>query len=475
MDGIAEGGSGNRPQLYKLIFDQDLDEVHLLIDFISGRADHSLAHLSIPGPNGSTHAMNSREIIQAVADMRFPPKGNDDAVNANNAAMLLLAKDRLSSLAAPARGLTIAYTAMFIGAEVGPWRAQLWHRLSNRWARLSGRQQTASEAARKRGKTADEGDMRLDLAARAFPILQPHACRFRAWRDRLALFSLGWLLLTALAYWDASLGRASLDRLDQNWKTYTEELRDNPALLPCGEAKTPDDQKAAEDARTALACRRHSYHLWMGEAAVQQVRDVFQCRGMHRYQRVIHVWCWHWLLSGSNTTANSTSTTANPVGADTLPQSIKDNATYWQIATSLLSVFTTYVLPMMFALLGTLIGAFRAILNKIRDSELAPRDFMRMVSGIPTGLVAGIAVGLFLSPSSLPVQGGSGVAGQLTLTASGLGFLAGYASQTFFTYLDTVIGTVFPAAASARASLAQSGGAPLGMAPAGTLDRAGHD
>jgi putative Mn2+ efflux pump MntP len=107
-------------------------------------------------------------------------------------------------------------------------------------------------------------------------------------------------------------------------------------------------------------------------------------------------------------------------------------------------VFTTYILPMMFALLGTLIGAFRAILNRISISELAPRDFVRMLLGIPTGLVAGIAVGLSLSPTSVPIQGSGGVAGQLTLTASGLGFLAGYASQSFFTYLDNVMGTVFP-------------------------------
>ena len=136
---------------------------------------------------------------------------------------------------------------------------------------------------------------------------------------------------------------------------------------------------------------------------------------------------------------------------------IKNNATYWQTATSVLSVFTTYVLPMMFASLGTLIGAFRAILNRVRDNELAPRDLVRMLLGIPTGLVAGIAVGLFLSPSSVPVQGsGAGIGGQLTLTASGLGFLAGYASQSFFTYLDTVIGTVFPAGAPAAVAPPQA-------------------
>ncbi len=118
----------NRRQLDKLIFDQNLDEVHLLIDFISGRADRSLAALTILGTDTSTTSMNSRQIIEKITEMRYPP-GDSDAINADNAAILLLAKDRLSALAAPARGVTIAYTAMFIDAEVKTLPARLWDRL----------------------------------------------------------------------------------------------------------------------------------------------------------------------------------------------------------------------------------------------------------------------------------------------------------------------------------------------------------
>ena len=152
-------------------------------------------------------------------------------------------------------------------------------------------------------------------------------------------------------------------------------------------------------------------------------------------------------------------------------QEIKDNATYWQTATSRLSVFTTYVLPMMFALLGTLISAFRAIINRVRDCTLAPRDFVRMLLGIPTGLVAGVAVGLFLSPSSVPIQGSGGLAGQVTLTAIGFGFIAGYASHSFFNYLDTVVGAAFPAASSE--TVPATGSAHIGTANGDLLRRGG--
>ena len=107
-------------------------------------------------------------------------------------------------------------------------------------------------------------------------------------------------------------------------------------------------------------------------------------------------------------------------------------------------IFTSYVLPMFFGLLGTIIGAFRGIQEKVRTSELAPRDFGMTVIGMPLGATAGIVVGLFFSQSIPPAQGISGIAGELTLTASGLAFLAGYGSQSFFRFVDDLILKVFP-------------------------------
>ncbi len=275
----AEPQGGNRQQLDKLIFEQNLDEVHLLVDFVSGRADRSLATLAIPNGGNPVTTMTSRQIIEKIAEMRYPPSGTD-AANADNAAILLLAKDRLSALAAPARGVTVAYTAMFIDAESKTWPTRLrdWVLRSVGWKTDAGRDRSAGDATGQ--------DTRIDLAVRAFPMLQTHAQRFRRWRDRLATFALLWLGLTALAYWDAGLGRAALERLDQNWKTYTDELRDSPVLLNCDGRRSngtnaPGDAKLAEEAaRAELACRRHEYHRWMGETAGNEVHSVFRCEGM---------------------------------------------------------------------------------------------------------------------------------------------------------------------------------------------------
>src|SRR5437764_12755793 len=91
--------------LDELIFRQDLNEVHLLIDFISGRADRSLLTLAMPDPQRPKKMMTSGEIVEAITKMRYPPD-KSQTVNARNAAILLMAKDRLSALANPARGLT---------------------------------------------------------------------------------------------------------------------------------------------------------------------------------------------------------------------------------------------------------------------------------------------------------------------------------------------------------------------------------
>jgi hypothetical protein len=116
----------------ELYFRRDLNEVHLLIDFISGRPERSLDRLTMPGPGGAS--MTASEIVERIASMRYPPEP-DPVINAKNAAFLLVAKDHLSALASPARGLTIAYTEMFVGAESGASLGVVRRRLGALWPR----------------------------------------------------------------------------------------------------------------------------------------------------------------------------------------------------------------------------------------------------------------------------------------------------------------------------------------------------
>jgi len=86
-----------------LLFNRTLNEVYLLIDFISGRPDRSVRALTMPDPetpNAPPRMLSSGEIIERVAEIRYPP-GDCRRTNAKNAAFLLLAKDHLAALAHP--------------------------------------------------------------------------------------------------------------------------------------------------------------------------------------------------------------------------------------------------------------------------------------------------------------------------------------------------------------------------------------
>ena len=461
-------------RLRKLIFRQDLNEVHLLIDFISGRADRSLTTLAMPDPTQPSRMMGSGEIVQRLTQMRYPPDDND-VVTSQNAAILLMAKDRLSALAAPARGLTIAYTAMFIDAETKSLCSRLrdWRR--NRSERKRQGQQAKSKTGDNKECSCDETDpsydTRIDLAETTFPALQRHAQLFRRWRQVLMLLSLGWLLLTALTYWDVGLGRSVLDRLDQNWKARGAILQDYPEFTPAfnpGKTDIPAcdinglrskatgsaaDTATNETNRKLFACRR------LNELAVSQKRTeaelqrVFGCEEMGPISTTppvmttaAHAWCWRWLMPGSVALLNKAifdaftpkSLETALRGADAPADSHADKDTDyvqidWQTATAILSVYTSYVLPMMFALLGTLIGSFPG------DPEQNPRQrtgaarFGTDAVGYP-GRAGG---GYCRRAVPQPVLGPSGGRrhGRRPVDPHrerALGFLAGYASQNFF-------------------------------------------
>jgi hypothetical protein len=113
-----------------------------------------------------------------------------------------------------------------------------------------------------------------------------------------------------------------------------------------------------------------------------------------------------------------------------------------QSITLVLSAYASYVLPVLFGLVGTIASFLRDISNRITANILSPRDETLAIIRIILGAIAGLAVGLFFTPNSLAAQISSG-AGVLTLSASGIAFLAGYGADGFFRMIDGMITRVF--------------------------------
>jgi hypothetical protein len=110
---------------------------------------------------------------------------------------------------------------------------------------------------------------------------------------------------------------------------------------------------------------------------------------------------------------------------------------------AMLAMMTTYLLPMSFGVAGTIAALLRGIQHRVNESTLAPRDLALSLFRLSLGMVAGICVGLFFTPSSNLVQSGGSGLGTLTLSASGVAFLAGYGAEGFFRMLDAIVAHLF--------------------------------
>src|SRR5690242_12936976 len=158
----------------KVVFHRELNEVHLLLDFVTGRSDKNISDLKISMAR-STKQLGPDEIVRKITEIRFPRDTSRPVENADNAAFLLLAKDKLTSLAYPSRGLTIAYTSMFVGT-----------------AQLPLRRDTTTTS----------------LPSAAFPGLASNAHAFRLWFRLMVAMTFVCLLLTTLTYWDVAFGKS---------------------------------------------------------------------------------------------------------------------------------------------------------------------------------------------------------------------------------------------------------------------------
>ena len=385
----------------QIVFKRDLDEVHLLLDHVSGQTDKSLDSLKVADETDPTgqKAMSTRAVVERITSIRYPPAGTPSVPTASDAAFLMVVKDQLNGMAHPARGLTVAYTSMFLG---------LAGRAGFPWSWLGG---FARAAGLSHG---EDSARRLSLSREIYPGLLPHARLFRVWLAVLVVVILPlWLGLTALTYWDNAFGRSILlrfDRIDRDIQTLVQANPDLGRVGACDGTPKPE---------LTIPCNKLN---------VLRDNTVHVRADLHRFRRCdeassgrwLHAMHWGSLMCGTG----------------------DKNDVEEQMVSTILGVFGSYILPMMFGLLGTMIAVIRKIQDQVGKSELHPRDFLLMQLLIPMGAVAAVAVGLFFSPNGT-ASGAGGLSADLTLTAGGLGFLAGYGSPAFFALLDDLLKQVF--------------------------------
>lgn len=489
----------------ELIFKSELNEVHLLLDFISGRPDVQISgiDLKMPKPGYPDETLNTFETITYVCKLRYPPDP-DVSNRAADAALLTLVKDKLSSLAYPARGATIAYTYTFIEPDGD--------------LALPRDDQTRAEKRRTRTSVARE----------AYPGIYRNAREFRRVHRFMTAASIVLTVLAAVALWLVTYGvqitarfeddrKQNADMVDKIYQQVKlQETKTTPGSLghPTAMERRQKKYLVSQNSEISMLCNNWSYAqaryvktisdacafathypsrvlmlLFPSEIGLESRR----CRDRSRHEEddttvsttlastdaagITSTQRASAQASGSATRPRSVrsaaqvapqSTKAFPgasdppvsaasmgasagslpttdVNADAQPQNrTPDFATQEDIQsiTLILSIYSNYVLPIIFGFLGTAASMLRSIGDKIKDCVLAPRDAALSFLRLPLGLMAGVTVGLFFNPASV-AQGISAGTGTLTITASGIAFLAGYGADAFFKMVDRVINQVF--------------------------------
>jgi hypothetical protein len=391
------------------IFLRDLSEVHLLLDFVSGRADKSLTDLGgLCGFDGAGEpiAMKAPAVVEEVCSISYPPKGGIEA-KAQQAAFILLVKDKLNFLASPARGMTVAFTSMFAGVAV-PYDP------IGSFPRLFG-------GSGKRGRTPPSslGEKTLQFsAAAAYPQLMDRARQFRTWYDSIPV-SAGWLLLlVVLLNWDISVTTSELEAITNADANYAKVISGAKGFVPTLANCTPPP---AAGSGQQIACLQANAAL---EATVRS-RAYFKHALSGLPITPIRV---SMLLLEPPSGGSAKGVAAAPID-DALEAHVR----------AVVAALNTIVIPALFGWLGTLAGLVRSITAKLRDSVLAPRDYQVSRTVIFLGVAAGLTVGLFFKPT---VTGGA-------VGAAGLAFLAGFGAEAFFGFLDGLISRVFGSGAAA--------------------------
>ena len=219
------------------IFTRELADVYLLLDYVSGRSDKRLT-----SSLGDGDEKAGREEIQEICKIRWPPTGTPTklADQADQAASLLLAKDRLNAAAKPASGELIAFTLLVAGDYDVPAAHGFWHWLKGRERTVQRPQMPApvsggdapprvpaggggaSSSGRSPVEAADNSASplsdnwdgqslsRFSLARQAYPGFVRRAEEFNHRINFINILLLSWLIFTCLLSWYVAVGHTIL-------------------------------------------------------------------------------------------------------------------------------------------------------------------------------------------------------------------------------------------------------------------------
>jgi len=395
------------PQVFVLL--RELSEVHLLLDNVSANPASTVSDRSAIKRPKELKA----NWIEEVCQISWPPDGSSDE-KAEDAALLIRAKDHLNRLSHPASGASIAFTLLVTqGSGKKGWLRR----------KLIG---------------GDVSPTRTSLAQAAYPDLVAKAATFRLWMMWICGGLVAALILTCALSWYVAYGNAALaefatsrEALEQAQTRLNEAEVNEAGATPdrvaeggAGDSATPampaTPSTAAEPTPFEDYCARGAY-TGATQAQLCGARDRAQA-SLNLVQRRLADWqCWN-LLSDCESEAK-----------------IEDAPSR---AAALATIMGSAVLPFLYGLLGAGAAIIRSLSRKIRTSRLSPRDLVLSFQQLALGAVVGACIGLFVSDPGADATGES-LLGPVTLSASAISFVAGFGVESVFQALEALITRIF--------------------------------
>jgi hypothetical protein len=493
-------------RIQDFIFVRELAEVYLLLDNVSASADKSLnvpAAGAVPPPGAAGAAAGVDRVgplpeslaqmlppggsrtmaawIWAICNVGWPPTG-DQMEQAAQATTLIMAKDYLNSLAAPATGATIAFTLLVADEDDGSGWSEAVRWVRERFGRADETPRPAQAMSDAGGGPPGAGaagggppprrrtwseiaPSRTSLARLAYPGLIRRA-RWFAWSVRALLVFLALILtITCMLSWNVAIGngiqtrldtlerqRVDLDKLIADADTVSDKPASGAAIPPPVAVVGASGGGAVGDRRPAQPFVRYCERVtWVQlPGPPPQVREVFESAAQQRicdkdavfrrdYAEAsrdmaewLHGWQVFWPL------------TDVPRLTDPAPADLN-----LQWAAVYLSVLGGGVLPIFYGFLGAGAAVTRWLSTRMKESRLSPRDYTLALIQLALGAVIGACIGLFATPQG--AQPGSGLLSGVPLTASALCFIAGFGVEQVFVALQGLMIRVFGSGEAAKA------------------------
>lgn len=440
---------------------RELCEVYLLLDHISGRWDKTFPPTT-PGIAADALSANDSVSVEAICKIGWPVVGNP-VERAQQAATLLLAKDRLNAASKPANGATIAFTLMVVGEEnrriVRSPKGKNHSVETSTAAGAHGVEETANGERESNQARADSGKgwlgehrtppTRMYLAHKAFPGLINAATEFRQRISTLVYSLVAFLVVTCLLSWYAAAGNIILTHLDTVHAQereigrkigimVTSSLADNLKRPAAPRGSTFEDvslSRAPEDlaltpkgdpVNSAEACRAYFGNILDRSKSAEPFYICDTLDDKIKEHDAIGANLARWLFWKNAWPGPKIEPHAN-------------NEEFSRIMTQLL---VSSILPFFYGILGAGAAVLRDLWSKMRESCLSPRDSTLAYGQLALGAIIGACISLFISPS-IAGSPNESLLGGFLLTGSALSFVAGFGVEGVFQALESLVRRIF--------------------------------